>query len=42
LPHKANITLGDETLRLEVSAIVDDGGYYIGPILWPGASLRLR
>ena len=33
LPHKANITLGDETLRLEVSAIVDDGGYYIGPIL---------
>ncbi|MDA1090472.1 MAG: methyl-accepting chemotaxis protein [Proteobacteria bacterium] len=33
LPHKANITLGTETLSLEVSAIIDDGGYYIGPML---------
>ena len=33
LPHKANIKLGDETLELNVSAIVDDGGYYLGPML---------
>ena len=33
LPHQAKIKLGDETLDLNVSAVVDDGGYYIGPML---------
>ena len=33
LPHKAKIKLGDETLSLDVSAIVDDNGYYLGPML---------
>ncbi len=33
LPHTAKIALGDETLSLDVAAIVDDSGYYIGPML---------
>ncbi|MDP6390476.1 MAG: methyl-accepting chemotaxis protein [Alphaproteobacteria bacterium] len=33
MPHKAKIKLGDETLALDVSAIVDEGGYYMGPML---------
>jgi len=33
LPHKANIKLGDETLPLNVAAIVDDSGFYIGPMV---------
>ena len=33
LPHVANITLGDHILRLEVAAITDDHGKYIGPML---------
>ena len=33
MPHKAKIPLGEHTLALDVSAIVDDTGYYIGPML---------
>ncbi len=33
LPHKAKIKLGEEVLSLDVAAIVDDSGYYIGPML---------
>ena len=33
LPHKANIQLSNEVLELNVSAIVDDSGYYIGPMV---------
>jgi len=33
LPHKAKIPLGDETLQLEVSAVIDSTGYYIGPMV---------
>jgi len=33
LPHVANIQLGDETLRLNVAAIMDDTGFYIGPMV---------
>jgi methyl-accepting chemotaxis protein len=33
LPHKAKIALGDEVLSLDVAPIVDDSGYYIGPMV---------
>jgi methyl-accepting chemotaxis protein len=33
LPHKAKIKLGEETLQLDVSAIIDNTGYYIGPMV---------
>ena len=33
LPHQANIKLGDETLDLLVSAIHDNNGEYIGPMV---------
>ncbi|MEY4631172.1 MAG: hypothetical protein RIQ81_1292 [Pseudomonadota bacterium] len=33
LPHKANIKLGNETLHLLASPIVDDNGNYIGPMV---------
>ena len=33
LPHKANIKVGDENLSLNVNAIVDKNGKYIGPML---------
>jgi methyl-accepting chemotaxis protein len=33
LPHQAKIKLGDETLDLLVSAIVDGSGTYIGPMV---------
>ena len=33
LPHTANIKLGEETLRLEVSAIIDEKGAYVGPMV---------
>ncbi len=33
LPHKAKITLGDEILELNVSAIIDGQGTYIGPMV---------
>ncbi len=33
LPHRANIRLGPETLSLLVTAIRDDAGNYVGPML---------
>ena len=33
LPHNAKIKLGDETLALKVSAIMDDKGTYLGPMV---------
>ncbi|MGD8809783.1 MAG: HAMP domain-containing protein, partial [Gammaproteobacteria bacterium] len=33
LPHKANITVGDQTLSLNVTAIRDKAGNYVGPML---------
>ncbi len=33
LPHEANIKLGEETLKLEVSAVRDKDGGYIGPMV---------
>ncbi|PCJ60477.1 MAG: chemotaxis protein [Rhodospirillaceae bacterium] len=33
LPHQARIQIGDETLDLKVSAIMDKDGGYIGPML---------
>ncbi len=33
LPHKAKIKLGDETLSLDVSAIIDSTGYYVGAMV---------
>ena len=33
MPHKAKIKLGDETLSLDVSAIVDSTGYYVGAMV---------
>ena len=33
LPHQAKIKLGDETLDLKVSAIMDEAGAYIGPMV---------
>ncbi len=33
LPHKAEITVGDEMLRLAVSATYDDDGNYVGPMV---------
>ena len=33
LPHKAKISLGEETLSLDVSAIIDSTGYYVGAMV---------
>ncbi len=33
LPHSTHIKVGDETLDLQVSAIYDDGGNYVSPML---------
>jgi methyl-accepting chemotaxis protein len=33
LPHSARITLGDQFLRLDVSAIMDENDHYVGPML---------
>jgi len=33
LPHKAKIPLGEETLSLDVSAIIDSTGYYVGAMV---------
>ncbi|MEX2453250.1 MAG: methyl-accepting chemotaxis protein [Rhodospirillaceae bacterium] len=33
LPHTANITLGEHILRLNVAAILDAAGTYVGPML---------
>ena len=43
LPHAANITLGEETLALKVSAINDAAGQYIGPMLsWEVITEQVR
>ena len=33
LPHKANIKVGDDMLNLNITAIRDKGGNYVGPML---------
>ena len=33
LPHNAKIKLGEETLDLKVSAIMDEAGAYLGPMV---------
>ncbi|MFN5469177.1 MAG: methyl-accepting chemotaxis protein [Pirellulaceae bacterium] len=33
LPHRANIRLGDEILDLNVTAILDEAGQYLGPMV---------
>ncbi len=43
LPHKAKIKLGDETLSLQVSAIMDKDGGYLGPMLaWEVISAQVQ
>ncbi len=43
LPHNAKIQLGDETLDLRVSAVTDDRGAYLGPMVtWSVATDRVR
>ena len=43
LPHRAAIKVGDQTLDLRVSAIMDDDGSYLGPmVLWSVATNRLE
>lgn len=43
LPHKAKIKLGDETLAMEISAIYDKQGAYLGPMLsWTVATGQAR
>ena len=43
LPHGAMIQLGDETLDLQVSALVDQQGAYIGPMLsWNVVTQNVR
>ena len=43
LPHRAKIQLGPETLDLLVSAIFDDKGTYLGPMVtWEVVTERIR
>ena len=43
LPHQANIRLGEETLSLQVSPILDKEGVYLGPMLtWNVISEQIR
>jgi methyl-accepting chemotaxis protein len=43
LPHKAKIKLGPETLDLRVSAIHDESGKYVGPMVtWSVATDRVK
>ena len=43
LPHNAKIQLGEETLDLRVSAVTDDQGAYLGPMVtWSVATDRVR
>jgi len=43
LPHKAKIKLGDETLSLDVSAIIDSTGYYVGAMVaWNVISAQVQ
>jgi methyl-accepting chemotaxis protein len=43
LPHRAQITLGSETIDLRISAIFDRGGAYAGPLLiWRQATAQFQ
>ncbi|MDH3474550.1 MAG: methyl-accepting chemotaxis protein, partial [Rhodospirillales bacterium] len=43
LPHKVNIKLGEETLSLDVSAVVDKSGAYLGPMVcWSVITDQIR
>ena len=43
LPHNAKIKLGDETLDLRATAITDEAGHYIGPMLsWTVITRQVR
>ena len=43
LPHRAMIGLGDEKLELQVSALMDEGNQYLGPMLsWSVVTENLR
>ncbi len=43
LPHSAKIKLGDETLALNVTAIIDRDGNYIGPMVaWSVVTKQVR
>ena len=43
LPHQANIKLGQETLSLQVNAILDKDGVYLGPMLtWNVITEQIR
>lgn len=43
LPHTANIRVGPEVLNLRVSAMMDEGGAYIGPMLtWSIITSNIR
>jgi methyl-accepting chemotaxis protein len=43
LPHRANIKLGDETLSLNVNAITDQTGAYLGPMVtWSVVTQQVR
>ena len=43
LPHSAKISLGEETLDLQVSAIMDEHGGYIGPMVsWSVVTQQLK
>ncbi|KIL98567.1 Methyl-accepting chemotaxis protein [Paramagnetospirillum magnetotacticum MS-1] len=43
LPHVANISLGQEVIELNVSAILDRKGHYVGPLLtWMPVTEKVR
>ena len=43
LPHRATITLGDEKLDLQVSAVTDDEGNYVAPMVcWSVITQNVR
>ncbi len=43
LPHRAQISVGPETLELLVTAVTDDNGIYLGPLVtWEVITERLR
>lgn len=43
LPHRAKISLGEETLDLRVSAILDARGHYVGPMVtWTIATEEIQ
>ena len=43
LPHRTRLTLGEETLEVRASAIRDDNGDYVGPMLiWQQLTAQVR